>query len=110
MRLLTLLALIKHKQVLDLPGIIEGAKDGKGRGRQVISTAKTCNVILIVLDAAKPTTHKVIIERELEVRQRMLHLFITCISPGLWDPSKQVEAKYQISEESQGRDQSTNAT
>jgi ribosome-interacting GTPase 1 len=25
-------------QLLDLPGIIEGAKDGKGRGRQVIST------------------------------------------------------------------------
>ncbi len=24
-------------QVLDLPGIIEGAKDGKGRGRQVIA-------------------------------------------------------------------------
>ena len=31
---------IKYKgakvQLLDLPGIIEGAKDGKGRGRQVI--------------------------------------------------------------------------
>jgi ribosome-interacting GTPase 1 len=25
-------------QVLDLPGIIEGAKDGKGRGRQVYQT------------------------------------------------------------------------
>ena len=24
-------------QLLDLPGIIEGAKDGKGRGRQVIA-------------------------------------------------------------------------
>ena len=36
-------------QLLDLPGIIEGAKDGKGRGRQVISTARTCNLILIVL-------------------------------------------------------------
>lgn len=47
-------------------GIIEGAKDGKGRGRQVISTARTCDVILIVLDAAKPMTHKRIIERELE--------------------------------------------
>ena len=23
-------------QILDLPGIIEGAKDGKGRGRQVV--------------------------------------------------------------------------
>jgi hypothetical protein len=29
-------------QVLDLPGIIEGAADGKGRGKQVISTARTC--------------------------------------------------------------------
>ena len=27
-------------QILDLPGIIEGAAEGKGRGRQVISTAK----------------------------------------------------------------------
>ncbi len=52
-------------QVLDLPGIIEGAADGRGRGRQVISTARTCNLILIVLDAAKPLTHKKIIEAEL---------------------------------------------
>jgi ribosome-interacting GTPase 1 len=27
-------------QLLDLPGIIEGAKDGKGRGRQVIGVAR----------------------------------------------------------------------
>lgn len=52
-------------QVLDLPGIIEGAADGKGRGRQVISTARTCNLILIVLDSGKPVTHKKIIESEL---------------------------------------------
>lgn len=52
-------------QVLDLPGIIEGAADGRGRGRQVISTARTCNLILVVLDAAKPVTHKKIIEQEL---------------------------------------------
>ena len=52
-------------QVLDLPGIIEGAADGRGRGRQVISTARTCNLILIVLDAGKPVTHKKIIEQEL---------------------------------------------
>jgi hypothetical protein len=49
-------------QMLDLPGIIEGAKDGKGRGRQVISTARTCNLILIVLDCLKPLTHKKLIE------------------------------------------------
>ncbi|CAL5227763.1 g10783 [Coccomyxa viridis] len=53
-------------QLLDLPGIIEGAKDGKGRGRQVISTARTCNLILVVLDCLKPISHKKLIEHELE--------------------------------------------
>lgn len=53
-------------QLLDLPGIIEGAKDGKGRGRQVIGVARTCDLILIALDAMKSLQHKRIIERELE--------------------------------------------
>ncbi|CAG0879293.1 unnamed protein product [Cyprideis torosa] len=61
---------IKYKgakiQLLDLPGIIEGAKDGKGRGRQVIAVARTCSLIFIVLDVLKPLQHKKIIERELE--------------------------------------------
>lgn len=71
----------------DLPGIIEGAADGRGRGRQVISTARTCNLILIVLDAAKPVTHKKIIEQELfsfgirinqEVSERLHAAFLFC--------------------------------
>jgi small GTP-binding protein len=53
-------------QLLDLPGIIEGAKDGKGRGRQVIAVGRTCNLILIILDAMQHLVHKKIIERELE--------------------------------------------
>lgn len=57
---------LKHKgakiQLLDLPGIIEGAKDGKGRGKQVIAVARTCNLIVIVLDATRPMVHKKIIE------------------------------------------------
>lgn len=53
-------------QMLDLPGIIQGAKDGKGRGRQVIAVAKTCHLIFIVLDVLKPLTDKKIIENELE--------------------------------------------
>jgi uncharacterized protein len=53
-------------QLLDLPGIIEGAKDGKGRGKQVIGVARTCTLICIVLDVMKPLTDKKIIERELE--------------------------------------------
>ena len=53
-------------QILDLPGIIEGAKDGKGRGRQVIAVARTCNLIFIVLDVGKPLADKRILESELE--------------------------------------------
>ena len=52
--------------MLDLPGIIQGAKDGKGRGRQVIAVAKTCHLIFIVLDVNKPLTDKKVIENELE--------------------------------------------
>ena len=53
-------------QMLDLPGIIEGAKDGKGRGKQVIGVARTCSMILIVLDAMKALTDRFKIEYELE--------------------------------------------
>lgn len=53
-------------QVLDLPGIIEGASEGKGRGRQVISAAKTSDLILMVLDATKRAEQRALLEAELE--------------------------------------------
>jgi len=59
-------------QLLDLPGIIEGASEGKGRGRQVIAVAKSADLILMVLDATKSEAansqyaHKEILTRELE--------------------------------------------
>ncbi|MEW5310512.1 MAG: hypothetical protein WDW38_002303 [Sanguina aurantia] len=53
-------------QLLDLPGIIEGAADGKGRGRQVIAVCKSADLLLMVLDATKPINHKQILTAELE--------------------------------------------
>uniref|UniRef100_A0A914R0Q9 OBG-type G domain-containing protein n=1 Tax=Panagrolaimus davidi TaxID=227884 RepID=A0A914R0Q9_9BILA len=53
-------------QLLDLPGIIEGASSGKGRGRQVIAVAKTADLVLMMLDAKKGEQQKVLLERELE--------------------------------------------
>ncbi|OKL63829.1 Ribosome-interacting GTPase 2 [Talaromyces atroroseus] len=53
-------------QILDLPGIIEGAAEGKGRGRQVISAAKTSDLILMVLDATKRAEQRALLEAELE--------------------------------------------
>lgn len=34
-------------QLLDLPGIVQDAAKGRGRGRQVVSVAKTADLILI---------------------------------------------------------------
>jgi len=36
-------------QILDLPGIIEGASEGKGRGRQVISAAKVGTSMCLIV-------------------------------------------------------------
>jgi uncharacterized protein len=52
-------------QVLDIPGIIEGAQEGKGRGREVLSVARKADLILIMLDATKKGQYEVI-TRELE--------------------------------------------
>ena len=65
--------IIHHKdtriQLLDLPGIIEGASEGKGRGRQVIGVARSCDLILLVVDAGsgKADRQRELLERELEV-------------------------------------------
>jgi uncharacterized protein len=62
--------ILHHKgatiQLLDLPGIIEGASQGKGRGRQVIAVARSSDLVLIMLDSTKSDVQRVLLERELE--------------------------------------------
>ncbi|KAK0198501.1 developmentally regulated GTP-binding protein [Armillaria mellea] len=53
-------------QLLDLPGIVEGASQGRGRGRQVVSTAKTADLILVMLDATKSEEQRRLLEIELD--------------------------------------------
>ncbi|KNZ79625.1 Developmentally-regulated GTP-binding protein 2 [Termitomyces sp. J132] len=53
-------------QLLDLPGIVEGASQGRGRGRQVVATAKTADLILVMLDATKSEEHRRQLEYELD--------------------------------------------
>jgi len=54
-------------QLLDLPGIIEGAANGVGRGREVCAVAKSCDLVMVVLDATQEgqKNHKSILEQEL---------------------------------------------
>lgn len=53
-------------QLLDLPGIIEGASQGKGRGRQVISVARSADLILVMLDATKSDVQRQLLEKEMD--------------------------------------------
>jgi len=53
-------------QLLDLPGIIEGASAGKGRGKQVIAVARTSDLVIVMLDAGKGEIQKTLLEKELE--------------------------------------------
>jgi uncharacterized protein len=53
-------------QLLDLPGIIEGASQGKGRGRQVIAVARTADLVMMMLDATKQDVQRALLEKELE--------------------------------------------
>ncbi|MHB1909041.1 MAG: OBG GTPase family GTP-binding protein [Nitrososphaerales archaeon] len=51
-------------QVLDLPGIIEGASSGKGLGKRVLSVARTADLIMFIVDVFQPEAAKVL-KREL---------------------------------------------
>ncbi len=37
-------------QILDLPGLVKGASVGRGRGREVISVIRGCDLILMIID------------------------------------------------------------
>ena len=49
-----------------MPGIIEGAASGKGKGRQVIAVGKSSDLIMMVLDAQKGEEQKIKLTKELE--------------------------------------------
>lgn len=52
--------------MLDLPGIIEGAASGRGKGRQVIAVGKSADLIIMMLDAQKGYEQKEKLTYELE--------------------------------------------
>jgi ribosome-interacting GTPase 1 len=51
-------------QILDMPGIIEGAASGKGLGKRVLSAARTADLVLMILDVFQPH-HFSVLKKEL---------------------------------------------
>lgn len=58
---------LNHKQakiqILDVPGIVEGAARGTGRGKEVLQVIRTADLIIILVDAFKPL-QKRLLEKE----------------------------------------------
>jgi len=84
-------------QVLDLPGIIEGASGGKGFGKRVLSVARNSDLVLIVLDVFQPH-HLDILKKELseagiKVDQKPPDVVIEKTSTGGVSVSAQVPIK-----------------
>jgi uncharacterized protein len=51
-------------QILDMPGIIEGAASGRGLGKRVLSVARSADLVLLLLDVFQPQ-HIDLLRREL---------------------------------------------
>tara|TARA_B100000586_G_C20054441_1_gene403469 strand:- start:71 stop:1162 length:1092 start_codon:yes stop_codon:yes gene_type:complete len=49
-------------QILDLPGLIEGAARGAGRGKEVLSVIRNADLIIHIIDALEPAPHVILKE------------------------------------------------
>ena len=61
-------------QVLDVPGIVEGAATGRGRGKEVLACAQSADLVIILLDVFHPehidVVKKEIFETGLRINQK----------------------------------------
>ncbi|XP_069944225.1 developmentally-regulated GTP-binding protein 2, partial [Cherax quadricarinatus] len=73
-------------QLLDLPGIIEGASQGKGRGRQVIAVARTADLVIMMVDVTKGEVQKDLLTAELEA----VGIRLNKKKPGIYFKQKKV--------------------
>jgi len=54
----------KHTQIqiLDVPGIVEGAASGKGRGKDVLAVLRSAELVLILVDVNSPVHYHVLLK------------------------------------------------
>lgn len=58
-------------QIFDVPGLVEGASKGKGRGREVLGAVGVADLVILLIDATKPGQLKAIEEELYEARIRI---------------------------------------
>ena len=58
-------------QIIDLPGIIQDAAQGKGRGREVFSAVRNSDLILIMLDVQRPIDYDIILKELYDANVRL---------------------------------------
>ncbi|MBI2541083.1 GTP-binding protein [Candidatus Woesearchaeota archaeon] len=51
-------------QVLDVPGIVEGAATGRGRGKEVLACAQSADLVIVLLDVFHPE-HLEVVKKEI---------------------------------------------
>ncbi len=58
-------------QILDVPGIVQGAASGKGRGKEVLASMRSADFCLILLDATRPKEYDVIVKEIYDTHIRL---------------------------------------
>ncbi|HIG03684.1 MAG TPA: TGS domain-containing protein [Candidatus Poseidoniales archaeon] len=91
--------LMRHRgakiQILDLPGLIKGASEGKGRGKEILNVIRNSDMVLYIVDPFQGA-HFRILHRELELagmrlNQRKPPVFIHRTNKGGVDVRSTVE-------------------
>ena len=81
---------MEHKgariQILDLPGIIQGASSGRGLGKRVLAVARNADLVLFMVDVFQPEARS-LLERELRntgvrVDERQPNVVVEATSTG----------------------------
>ncbi|MGM5482181.1 MAG: OBG GTPase family GTP-binding protein [Nanobdellota archaeon] len=49
-------------QVLDVPGIVEGAASGRGRGREVLAVLRSADLVLLLIDVNQPQQYNALLK------------------------------------------------
>ena len=102
--------LMEHRgakiQILDLPGLIKGAADGKGRGREILNVIRSTDMVLYVVDPFQES-HFDILDKELwksgmRLNQLPPQVFITRTKRGGIVVRSTVEQTNLTEEEIQG--------